>query len=222
MKNIHDALRECPLFSGIAETDLSVMLTCLSAVRDKFERGKFIFSTGDRARSVGVVLKGGVHVLQEDYWGDRNILSHIGPGGLFGDAFACAGIEKLPVSAVAASETEILLIDLSRIVTTCSSACEFHTGLIKNMLRMLARKNLSLIEKIEHITRRTTRKKLLSYLSAQAKEAGSSSFDLPFNRQGMADYLAVDRSAMSAELSKMRSEGLLTYEHNHFRLMQPT
>ncbi|MDR0819388.1 MAG: Crp/Fnr family transcriptional regulator [Oscillospiraceae bacterium] len=220
MKNIFEILKNCPLFSGIAETDLSALLACLNAKQIGFEKNDFVYLADDTAAKVGIVIEGGVNIIQEDYWGNRMILSHVEPGELFGEVFACAGVPKLPVSVVAAVRSEILLIDVARIVTTCSSASEFHSGMIRNLMRILARNNLAMIQKMEHITRRSTREKLLSYLSARAKELGNSKFDIPFNRQEMADYLAVDRSAMSAELSKMRDDGLLTYDRNHFNLTQ--
>ncbi|MDR1922509.1 MAG: Crp/Fnr family transcriptional regulator [Candidatus Adiutrix sp.] len=198
---------------------MSALLACLSAVQRGFEKGEPVFSAGDDAAPVGVVLAGGVNVMQEDYWGNRMILAHIEPGGLFGEAFSCAGAGELPVSASAVEKSEILLIDCGKIVATCSSACAFHAGMIRNMLQILARKNIALVEKIGHLSRRTTREKLLSYLSSRAKAAGSPAFDIPFNRQELADYLAVDRSAMSAELSKMRDENLLRYSRSHFELM---
>jgi CRP-like cAMP-binding protein len=218
MKNFYDVLKGCDLFSEMTEAELQALLACRSAGQSGFKKGGFIFFAHDPAARVGVVIEGGVHVIQEDYWGNRTILAHIGQGGMFGEAFSCAGVVRLPVSVIAASETNLLMIDLKRVVTICSSACEYHTRLIKNLLRALAKKNLSLIQKMEHITRRTTREKLLSFLSAQAKDAGNSSFEISFNRQELADYLAVDRSAMSAELSKIRNEGLLRYERNHFIL----
>jgi CRP-like cAMP-binding protein len=139
-------------------------------------------------------------------------------GGLFGEAFACAGAENLPVGVMAAEESEILLMNHERMLTSCPSACAFHTALIRNLTRILAEKNVILTQKLEHVTRRTTREKLLSYLSARAKLAKGNVFDIPFSRQELADYLSVERSAMSAELSRMRNEGLLRYKRNHFEL----
>jgi CRP-like cAMP-binding protein len=219
VKIFYPILKCCPLFADIGADDLGALLSCLSARRSAYERGAFIFVSGGDATRVGVVLSGGVHVVKEDYEGNRAILTRVGPGGLFGEAFACAGTKKLPVGVVAAEDSVILSIDMIRIVTVCSSACGFHAGLIRNMLRVLAEKNLSMMQKLEHITRRTTREKLLSYLSAAAKEAESAAFDIPFNRQELADYLSVDRSAMSAELSAMRRDGLLLYARNHFTLL---
>ena len=146
------------------------------------------------------------------------ILAHVGRGGLFGEAFSCAGKGTLPVSVAASETTGIMLIDYRKIVTTCSSACVFHMQLIKNMMRILAEKNILLTQKMEHLAKRTTRDKLLSFLSAQALLAGSDTVDIPFNRQELADYLCVDRSALSRELGAMQAEGLLKYEKNRFEL----
>lgn len=197
---------------------MRALLDCLSAVERHYEKNSFIFMENDAVTSIGVVLSGKVHIVQEDFWGNRTILAETGPGGLFGEAFSCAETEKLPVSVLAASDADILLIDYRRIITTCSSACIFHTGLIKNMLWILAGKNIMLTQKIEILTKRTTRQKLLSYLSAQAIQAGSHSFEIPFNRQELAEYLSVDRSAMSNELGKMRDEGILSFARNRFEL----
>jgi CRP-like cAMP-binding protein len=213
------AIKECPLFAGIGESDSGTLLNCLGATAGTFEKNAFIFRVDDAVTSVGVVLSGGVHVLQEDFWGNRVIVARVGPGDLFGEAFSCAGLERLPVSVVAAEKSEVMFLDYRRIIGVCSSACPFHVGLIENMMRILAEKNILLTRKIEHVTRRTTREKLLSWLSEQARAAGSSAFDIPFNRQELAEYLSVDRSAMSGELSKMRKENLLRYERNHFELL---
>ena len=186
-----------------------------------FRKDEMVFMAGDKALSIGVVLSGGVRVLQEDFWGHRTILAHIGPGGLFGEAFSCAEKNTLPVSVAASELTEIMLIDYRKIVTICSSACDFHARLIRNMIRVLAEKNILLTQKIEHLSKRSTREKLLSFLSSRVLPAGSSSVEIPFNRQELADFLCVDRSALSRELGMMQSEGLLRFEKNSFELMRP-
>jgi CRP-like cAMP-binding protein len=223
MNPIFPILQTCPLFSGIEEDDLQGLLACLSAVQKRFEKNGFVFAAGEKADLIGIVLSGAVHILREDFWGNREILTRVEPSGLFAEAFACAGVvsstpERLPVSVMAAEESEILLVDCKRILMFCPSACAFHAVLIRNLTRVLAEKNVILTQKLEHVTQRTTRKKLLSYLSEQAKRAGGSVFDIPFSRQELADYLSVDRSAMSAELSKMRDENLLRWHRNHFEL----
>lgn len=222
MEKYYDTLKKCPLFTGIKETELRTLLNCLSAAERHYEKNNFIFMTGDTVTTIGIVLSGNVHIIQEDFWGNRTILLSIENSGLFGEAFSCAEVGKLPVSALAIQATDILFIDYHRIITTCSSACTFHTGLIKNMIRILAGKNVMLTQKIEFLTQRTTREKLLSYLSWQAQQTGSSSFAISFNRQELAEYLSVDRSAMSNELSKMRDDGILTFHRNRFTLLKTT
>jgi CRP-like cAMP-binding protein len=217
-KNI-SALRDCPLFCGISMENLAALLDCLRANRAVYGRGEFVYSAGDEITSLCVVMSGGVHVILEDYWGNRAIIARVGPGELFAEAFCCAGVKNIPVSVMASGQSEILFVDFARAAWTCPSSCEFHSLLVRNMLRILARKNVTLMRKIEHVTRHTTREKLLSYLSERAHEAGSGAFEIPFSRQELADYLSVERSAMSNELSKMRGENILRYEKNHFELL---
>ena len=220
MKKNFTIPQNCPLFASISEDALSRMLDCLDASRKTYEKNEFIFIAGDSVCHAGIVLSGAVHVLNEDFWGRRVIMTRIVPGGLFGEAFACAGIQNLPISVMAAETSEVLFLDCGKIFTLCSSACAFHAGLLKNLTRILAEKNVILTQKLEHITQRTTREKLLAYLSEQARLAGDSAFEIPFNREELACYLSVERSAMSAELSKMRADGLLRYQKNHFELLR--
>ncbi|NLO48567.1 MAG: Crp/Fnr family transcriptional regulator [Clostridiales bacterium] len=211
-------LERCPLFADISAEQLESLFSCLDASEKSFTKNEFIFLAGQPAVSVGIVLSGSVTVLHEDFWGNRSILMRLGPGNLFAEAFSCAGNELLPVSAIADEKTAVMLINCRRIIKTCSTTCIFHTSLIKNLLGVLAERNILLTRKIEHLTKHSTREKLLSYLSSQAQATGRSRFDIPFNRQELADYLSVDRSAMSSELGKMRDEGLLKFERNHFEL----
>lgn len=212
-------LNGCALFEGIAVHEQQALLKCLSGQARGYAKGEWIWHEGERATQVGVVLSGGVQVVREDFWGNRAILAHLEPGGLFGEAFSCAQIERLPVSVLASESSQVLLIDIRKLGVSCASACSFHARLIQNMLRVLASKNVALTQKIGHLTKRTTREKLLSYLSERAQQAGGSTFELPFNRQELADYLSVDRSALSSELGRMRDEGLLRFQRNHFELL---
>ncbi len=213
-------IKKCPLFAGMEDADIGKILPCLSATVHKAEKNTFIFSAEDRVRSVGLVLSGNVHIVNEDFWGRKDIMSQLGPGELFAESFSCAREEKLTVGVLAAEPTDYMLIDCGKVIRTCTSACMFHTQLISNMLQVIAHKNIRLMQKVEQVSKRTTREKLLSYLSAESQRAGGSQFDIPFNRQELADYLSVDRSAMSSELGRMREEGLIDYSRNHFLLRQ--
>ena len=220
MKNYLNVLTKSPLFSGITENEIESMLSCLSAITKLYNKNQFVFRLGESISSVGMVLSGSVHILKEDFWGNRSILSEVGPGQLFGETYACVQTESLGVSVVAAEPTEVLFMDIRKIMGTCSSACEFHTRLIRNLISALAGKNLMLTGKMEHMAQRTTREKILSYLSSESQKNASSSFEIPFNRQQLADYLAVDRSALSKELCRLRDEGVLAFQKNSFKLKQ--
>lgn len=211
-------MKTAKLFEGIAEDERKALLNCLSAREQTFRKNDFVFTAGISKPAAGMVVKGSLQIIKEDYWGNRTIIESVVQGELFGEAFACAEVDSVPVSVVAAEETVILLMDYQKLFTTCSSSCRFHSRIIRNMTKILAQKNMALMQKMEHITKRTTREKLLSYLSVQALFHESNDFIIPFNRQELADYLSVDRSAMSAELAKMRDEGLIRFQKNHFTL----
>lgn len=206
------------LFDGIKEDDRSEMLKCLNAKKKQYKKGSTVLGRGGCTSEMGMVLEGSVHMVKDDFWGNRSILGQASPGQMFGEVYACLPRQGLEVDVVAAEDTEVLFLDVGRILTVCSSACSFHTRLIRNLLTILAEKNLMLTHKMEHMAQKSTRDKVLSYLSLEAEKQGGPEFAIPFNRQQLADYLSVDRSAMSRELSRMKAEGLLDYHRNRFRL----
>ena len=218
MKDFLSVIRSSQLFSGISEAELSAMLTCLHAEQKDFPKETFVLRSGDRAESIGLVLSGSVLIIQEDIWGNRNILSKAGPGQTFAAAFACAPGARLNVSVVTETPVTVLFLKIGRILTVCPSACAHHSRIIRNLLGELAEKNLRFSEKLTHMGQRSTRAKLLSYFSAEAQRLGTYEFDIPFSRQQLADYLGVERSGLSLELGKMRSEGLLDFHKSHFVL----
>ena len=218
MEKYFDVLARCSLFEGIDRKDYSVMLNCLGARVMGFGKGQEIFSEGDEAVYIGIVLSGAVQIVKEDYYGNRTIVDRMEPGELFGESFACVG-GALPVNVVAAESCEIMLLSSRRISTSCSKACGFHSKLIYNLLKVVSRRNLVFNRKLEILSKRTTREKLMTYLMYEAKRQGSRDFTIPFDRQALADYLGVERSAMSAELSKLRRDGVLATNRNQFRLL---
>ena len=211
-------LKRTKLFYGITENEMGAMLECLSAAKHSSHTGDYVFRRGERIASVAVLLEGRVHIQKVDYWGNQSILSEVSEGELFGEVYACLGGEEILNNAVAVKPSVVLFLDINRILTMCPSGCRFHERLVRNLLAVLASKNRMLTQKLEHMSQRTTREKLLSYLSEQSLKKGSSSFDIPFSRQQLADFLSVDRSAMSNELCKMRDEGILQFDKNHFEL----
>ena len=218
MKDFLPVIRSAQLFSGISGEELTAMLACLRAERRDFPKDTFVLRAGDTAQSIGLVLAGSVLVIQEDIWGNRNILSKAGPGQTFAAAFACAPGARLNVSVVAETPATVMFLPVKRVLTVCSSACAHHSRIIRNLLGELAEKNLRFSEKLTHMGQRSTRAKLMSYFSAEAQRLGRYEFDIPFSRQQLADYLAVERSGLSLELGKMRREGLLDFHRSHFVL----
>lgn len=219
MKKNFAQLEKLAIFSGIDHDDMDSMLTCLQGKVVSYKKGSTIFFEGDPANLVGVLLSGKAHIIKEDYYGNRNLVAEVSPCELFGEVFACANLDSIPVSVIAMEKSEVLFMDCKRILTTCANGCKFHNRLISNLLQIVARKTLILNQKIDFISKRSTQEKLMSYLLSQAKQANSSEFVIPFNRQELADFLYVERSAMSAQLSRMRQEGLIEYDRNWFKLL---
>ena len=211
-------LKQTPLFRGIREEDLPKLLDCLNAKKSAYGKQDIILLAGQPVSSVGIVLSGQIQIVREDFLGNRDIVTELEPGDLFAESYSFVSADSLPVTVLSVTESEVLWTECGRIVSPCSSACGFHAKLIENMLSILASKNILLNRKIEHLSKRTTREKLLSYLSDQAARSGGREFDIPFNRQELADYLCVDRSAMSSELSRLQKEGILRFRLNHFSL----
>lgn len=219
MEKYFNILSSSALFSRISSDELSSLLNCLQARVVKAEKGMPVFLEGDPAGFIGLVLEGAVQIVRDDYYGTRSVLSHAEPGELFAETFACSNLETMPVSGYALVSSKIMLLSCRKMMTVCSNACRFHNQIVKNLLQVMAQKNVELSRKIQFMSQKTTQEKLMAYLSDQAKKAGSGEFTIPFDRQALADYLGVERSAMSAELSKMQKAGILETTGSHFVLL---
>lgn len=221
MEHYFDLLMKNPLFAGISCEELPGLMGCLSAKVIEISKSDPVFLEGDPAGFVGLVLEGAVQIVRDDFYGNRTLMTVAEPGELFAEAFACAGVDTMPVSGYALKTSKVLRMECRKMLTVCSNACGFHSTLIKNLLQVVASKNLQLSRKIQFMSRKTTREKLMEYLMDQAKQKGSAEFTIPLDRQALADYLGVERSAMSAELSKLRRDGVLESTGPHFRLLDP-
>lgn len=219
MKKYLEILKKCPLFDRIEEHHLLTMLDCLGAKVVSFDKKYTIMAEGNPAKYIGIVLSGSAQIVQIDYYGNRSILSSIGPSEMFAEAFACAEIGAIPVSVIANEPCDVMLIDCDHILHTCQNNCGFHQQLIFNLMKDLATKAILFHQKIEITSKRTTRDKLMAYLLFQAKKANGNRFSIPFDRQELADYLEVDRSGLSAEISKLRREGVLESHKKEFELL---
>lgn len=219
MRKYLEQLQRNELFNNFNMNDLESILNCLSARVNYFKKKDMIIQQGDHVHFVGIVLAGGIQIIKEDIEGNINILSHLGINDIFAEVFAFADINECSISVQATENCEIMFIDCKRIIKTCNNACVFHWNLIENMLSMIARKNIMLNQKMEILSKRTTREKLLAFFNSQIQMNHSKSFSIPYNREGLAFYLCVDRSALSRELCNMRDEGVLKFNKNEFIML---
>lgn len=219
MEKYYEILDRCALFAQVGRENYGKMLHCFGARVVSVRKNAALLSEGQQASAVGIVLSGVVQTVQDDYLGNRSILSVALPGELFGEGFACACVDALPVSMVAAADSQVMLIDCSHILTICRNACAFHNQMIRNLLLSVAQSNLRLSQKIEILSKRTTREKVMAYLLSEAKLHDSNDFTIPYDRQALADYLGVERSAMSTVIGQLQREGFIRTERRHFHLL---
>ena len=219
MKKFFSVLKQSFVFSNISDEELEILSVCMQPVVRQYKKGEYIFRQGDTLGSIPILLEGSIHIQKDDYWGNRSIINVIESGDMFGESYALNKNSIMLNDAVAVENCTVAFFDTSRMLTSCSSSCGFHNKVIQNLFVALAGKNIKLVQKLGHISQRSTREKLISYLSEQAQLSHSGSFTIPFNRQQLADFLSVDRSAMSSELCRMRDEGLLTFHKNQFTLL---
>ena len=219
MRPDYEMLSHLSLFSGIHTDNLQAMLQCIGGRFQTLHKGEFPILARDEVPYVGIILKGRIHIIHEDAWGDTAILSAMGPGELFGETFACGANLHSSATFQAVRETRILALPFRKVIHTCQNSCPFHYQLIENMLRMVSDKNARLMEKLEIVSKKTLRRKILTYLSFQAECQESRTFELPLSRTQLADYLCADRTAVARELARMKQEGRIDFEKNTFTLL---
>lgn len=212
-------LMNTPLFDGISVDEAKHILDCIGSHKKTFKKGETIFSAGSVINEIGLVLSGSVNIVVNFFWGESQIFAHVESGDVFGENYAAIPNKELICDVTAAEDSEILFLNIQALLKTCERVCSFHHRIIQNMLCISAQKNLALSTRMMHIAPKSIRSRLLSYLSEQAAEYGSSHFTIPFNRQQLAEYLSVNRSAMSNELSKMQKDGLIKYRKSEFILI---
>ena len=214
MKNL-----DSPLFEGIEPEDRVAMLGCTGYHIGVFQKGDIIAFEEENIRHIGIVISGAVDMVKEDIWGNKTMLVRTGKNEVFGETFACGSDNLSVVSFVVSEPAKILFMPFDRVMRSCSMACQFHHKLIENMVRVIANKNRDLIRKVEAVSKRSIREKLLAYLSVQAQTQNSRYFEIPLGRVELAEYLCVDRSALTRELVKMKEDGLIDYDRNCFRML---
>lgn len=213
-------LQNIPLFSGINKSEIAPMLKCLGSYKKKYDKGTYVFMAEDEIQNIGIVISGTIHMIKEDIWGNKSIIAAMTDGQLFGETFVCSNSLTATVSFITSTDCEVLFIPFHRVIKTCSNSCKHHHKLIENMMIRIAEKNLMLIEKIDVTSKKSLREKILTYLSSQAQKKDQNRFSIPMGRIELADYLGVNRSALTRELSKMKEDGLIDYDKNTFYLIK--
>lgn len=219
MKRYIPILKNTQLFSGASDEDIEAMLGCLQARLCTYKKGEYVLREGERIERLMMLVKGELHIQRDDYWGNRSIISMVSVGEMFGEAYAAPESGPLMNDVLAVEDSAVIFLDIGKLLTVCPNGCKFHAMAVKNLFFAISEKNRKLVRKLGYMSRRTTREKLIAYLSEEAKRQNSGAFSIPFNRQQLADFLSVDRSAMSNELCKLRDEGLIEFEKNRFRLL---
>ncbi len=216
--SMQQTLRNTALFAQINETDLEKLLSCLEAVQKTYEKQEVVLQAGSAVTKIGIVLSGVLQIEKNSSEGERMLLASLQESDYFAETLCCAGVKESPVSVVAVQESRVLFLDYTRITQNCNQSCGFHTQLLLNMMQTIAAKNLHLQSRLDILSRKTLREKLFCCLGQYGAQRGRI-VTVPFNREELADYLCVDRYALSHELSRLKKEGALDYHKNSFRLL---
>ena len=213
-----EALRKCIVFRDMTDSEIDETLKAMHAKVVKYSRDEIILHAGDRTDSMGLVLEGSVRIENSDMWGNRTILSHVGPGQVFAETYALIKDEPMLVDAVANSDCKVFMLDVGRLGSASRDTSLWRLKLASNLLTISIRKNLTLSGRNFHTSPKTIRGRVMAYLSSMSLQEDSDEFYIPFDRQQLADYLNVERTALSKELSRMQKDGLIKVRKNHFRL----
>lgn len=209
----------CPLFYGIKPEELKPMLGCIGYHIGTFHKGDIVAFEEENIKHIGIIISGAVDMIKEDLWGNKTMLVRMRKDELFGETFACGEDNLSVVTFLVSEDAQILFMPFDRVMHSCTMACQFHHRLIENMVHIIANKNRDLMRKVEVVSKRTIREKLLAYLSIQAQIQERRYFEIPLGRVELAEYLCVDRSALTRELAKMKEDGLIDYDKNCFRIL---
>lgn len=218
MKKYISVLKNSKLFHGTEESDIYSILNCFQAKVLHYKKGEYIIRHGDIINNIMILLDGCLCIQRDDYWGNRSIVNIVNIGEMFGEAYTAHDSKPILNDVTAIKDSSVIFLNINKVLNICSSSCQFHSYIVQNLYFAVSEKNQLLVQKLGYMSKRTTREKLISYLSDQAKIQDSNSFTIPMNRQQLADFLSVDRSAMSKELCKMRDEGLIVFNKNKFTL----
>ena len=216
-----EVLQKMPLFIGMTDKEITALLKSLDARKQDYEKNDLILHAGSKPGVIGIVLSGSVTILSDDIWGNRTILSHIEKGGIFAEAYALLEDVPMLVDVMANEGCSILLLKTKGILNSVVSQNSWDYKFLRNLLLISSKKNLNLSGRSFHTSPKTIRERVMSYLNTLSLQNDNTEFDIPFDRQQLADYLNLERSALSKELGKMQKEGIIETRKSHFKLLTP-
>ncbi len=211
-------LKNYKLFEGLDNEHTDAIKKCLKMYEIEYDKNNFIWHAGDTPKYVYLIVSGQVNLIIEDIKGNREIIMTFSENTSFGEAYAFSN-EKYRISAVAKVKTKLIRMNKEEILSTCAKNCDFHKQIIKNLVIMLAEKNLIQNTKIDYLSKKSIRDKLSFYLFSESSKARGNVLYLNLNREELADFLGVDRSALSREMSKMKAENLIDYKKNKIEIL---
>lgn len=215
---ILEKIKKSKIFEKISEADIKALHFCFKTKVLNVKKGEILIDEDQPFESIVLVLDGHLRTVITDYYGTNSILADYYSGDAVGVEEAFSGSTVAQYTLVAMEDTQVLTMNKYRVIQPCDNMCPRHTQLQNNLVKIISQKNIELMQKFNHITKHSTRDKVLAYLQYISKKQNSKYFDIPFNRQELAEYLSVDRSALSFELSKMKKDGIIDFNKNHFML----
>lgn len=207
------------IFSSISAQDLAQMMDCFGGHEEHFTVGQTVMQYRDGLRQIGILLSGEAQLVRYDYDGNCSILETLEEDSVFGELFALPMAED-EFSVECTKDCSVLFLDYERMMTRCKRGCKCHDILVRNMLELVSRKVQRLSQRLEVLSQRTIRGKVLCYFGMLSRRENSKSFTLPFSMSSLVDYLCVDRSAMLREMKKLRTEGVLDSSGKNVTLLK--
>jgi len=212
-------LHSISLFDGLTDMEIDHLLKCMLTFKKEFDKGEIAYLEQENIKYIGIILSGSVHMIKEDIWGHRTLLSYMEAGELFGESMAVQKVNLASVTFQCAEKSEIMFVPATNIIHTCPMQCHFHQKLAENMFNLLGEKSLRLMEKINIASKPTLREKILAYLSLLSQKQNKRTVESPLNRTALAEYLDANRSSMTRELTNMKEEGIIDYDRNTYRIL---
>ncbi len=214
-----DVIKSSPLFKDIETNSILSITSEWYSKIESYDKDNFIFLEGETLKNIGIILLGSAQIITYDFYGNKNIIASLEKSQLFGEAFVCALKNTMPMNVLATENTKVLFINYKEMTKIKNTNSLIIDKIKNNMLKIISEKNILLNKKIDLLSKRSTKEKILAYLYSVSKNAKSKTFTINLNRQELADFLSIERTAMSSKLSSLQREGVIKYDKNNFEIL---